>query len=91
MDASAKCEVPNVGPMEAGLNSIDSGLERTEDLLSQILSKLIPVLSDNPQKPEQEKSLCSGSSTLTRSLFGKAAHIERVNEILEDLRDRIEI
>lgn len=81
----------SVSPVEASLNGIDSAIGRCDDLVGQIINRLARVLPDQPEKPKEAANGANGNSDLVRCLNEKAFRMERINETLEDLRDRIDL
>lgn len=80
-------------PVANGLNSIDNEIAELTNQVENLLPMLKPILGQEVSTREsiQDRVPSSGYSDLAQALFERAQRIARINNLIDDARQRIEL
>ena len=78
-------------PLTRGMDMLLKEINRAEDLIGQINTKLSPVLSDQPQPVQAGQDKSEENSVLMKYLVETTDRMSRFNVVMEDLRNRIDL
>ena len=77
--------------VERSLITISERISRLEELSSDLITRIQPVVAASPEKVREGEDRFRGSCEIAEKAFSLAEDIERINNLLEDTLEHLQL